>query len=81
MKNINVAKLNDAEVRLLNNCLCIAIEQETLGSSGGRGISDKQAVLGRRIVALALKLGIDTGWESKYIKSRNEIINKNGENI
>ena len=72
MKNINVAKLNDAEVRLLNNCLCIAIEHETLGRGGGRGISDKQAVLGRRIVALALKLGIDTGWESKYIKSRNE---------
>jgi len=78
MKNINVAKLNDAEVRLLNNCLCIAIEHETLGD--GSGISDKQAVLGRRIVALALKLGIDTGWESKYIKSRNEIINENGEN-
>jgi len=78
MKNINVAKLNDAEVRLLNNCLCIAIEHETLGN--GNGISDKQAVLGRRIVSLALKLGIVTGWESKYIKSRNEIINENGEN-
>lgn len=78
MKNINVAKLNDAEVRLLNNCLCIAIEHETLGN--GNEISDKQAVLGRRIVALALKLGIDTGWESKYIKSRKEIINENGEN-
>ena len=75
MKSL-VAELTDAEARLLNNCLCIAIEQETLGSSGGRGISDKQAVLGRRIVALALKLGIDTGWESKYIKSRNESWNK-----
>ena len=71
MKSI-VAELSNAEAKLLNNCLCIAIEQETLGRSGGRGMSDKQAVLGRRIVALALKLGIDTGWESKYIKSENE---------
>ena len=92
MKNINVAKLNDAEVRLLNNCLCIAIEQETLGD--GSGISEKQAKLGRRIIDLSTKLKIDTGWNRNDVKGKKQIQyerqlkikeinlrNKNGENI
>jgi len=75
MKSV-VAKLTDAEARLLNHCLCLALEYETCGSNGGGGINDKQANMGRRIVELSLKLGIETGWDANTIKSRKEIENE-----
>ena len=79
MKGV-VAKLTDAEARLLNDCLCIAIEHETLAKSSGGEISEEQAELGRRIINLSLRLGIETGWDNKhesiykrYRKNENEI--------
>ena len=40
----------------------------------------KRQVVGRRIGAMDVKLGSDTGWESKNIRSRNESGNKTYQN-
>ena len=61
-----VAKLTDAEAKLLTNCLELAIEFET-GGKMNQGKAEK----GLRIFNLLQKLSLDTVYEKDFFKDRS----------